>query len=204
MEKRKAFGFFERVLALALCACLMSGAQGAQMQRTLAEKVVRLHVVANSDAPEDQRVKLSVRDAVLALSQKLLAGAENASDAQEKLRAGLGAIEDAANAALEASGYGYTARAMLSQEEYPERAYEDFSLPAGEYCSLRVRLGQAQGKNWWCVVFPALCTSSDPSAAAADAGLTDAQIGWIRPDGKTVVRFRLAEFFRNLRRSIFG
>ena len=176
MEKRKAFGFFERVLALALCACLISGAQGAQMQRTLAEKVVRLHVVANSDAPEDQRVKLSVRDAVLALSQKLLAGAENASDAQEKLRAGLGAIEDAANAALEASGY----------------------------CSLLVRLGQAQGKNWWCVVFPALCTSSDPSAAAADAGLTDAQIGWIRPDGKTVVRFRLAEFFRELRRSIFG
>lgn len=131
-----------------LCASLQ-----AQQQR-LAEKLIRLHVVANSDTREDQRVKLLVRDAVLETADGLLRDAQNPEAA---LQTGLPELERAANEKLASLGCEETASVSLRRELFPTREYETFRLPAGVYRTLRVSIGQAGGHNWWCVVFPALC-----------------------------------------------
>ena len=199
MVKKKMFGLFEALLALCLCALFLVGADGLWMQRAVSDRVIRLHIVADSDGAEDQAVKLLVRDAVLSEAQTLCAQAKTRDEAAAFLRDNLAGLEKAAENALSCAGFSYGAQASLAPEHDPERRYEDFALPAGEYLALRVKLGQAQGKNWWCVVFPALCGQAAPEAAAADAGLTPRQLRFLRGDGETQVRFRVCELWEKLR-----
>ena len=142
-----------------LCASLQ-----AQQQR-LAEKLIRLHVVANSDTREDQRVKLLVRDAVLETADGLLRDAQNPEAA---LQTGLPELERAANEKLASLGCEETASVSLRRELFPMREYETFRLPAGVYRTLRVSIGQAGGHNWWCVLFPSLCFENATTATVPD------------------------------------
>ena len=133
------------VLTVTACAALQ-----AQSQR-MAEKIIRLHVVANSDSDVDQAVKLRVRDAVLREAQNVLS---DASDAKQAITAQLPALEAAANAELRRQGSGDTACVSFRRELFPTRDYDTFSLPSGVYQSLRVTIGEGAGHNWWCVIFP--------------------------------------------------
>ncbi len=132
-------------------------------QRRLARKTVRLHVIANSDEAADQAQKLRVRDGVLACVSGLTADCETADDARECIAAHLPEIAEAAQRVLAGSGYDVTV--SLGPETYGTRDYASFSLPAGTYPSLRVQIGEAAGKNWWCVVFPTLCTAATSDEA---------------------------------------
>ncbi len=199
MLKQKSFGVPEALLALCLCALLAFSADSLWMQRAVSDRVIRLHVVANSDEAQDQAVKLAVRGAVLEQAQKICAQAETRDEAEALLRDSLGALEAAADHALQSAGFAYGAQAALGEEHDPARRYGDFSLPAGKYLALRIRLGRAEGKNWWCVIFPALCGQRLPEAAAADAGLTPRQLRFLRGDGQAEVRFRLCELWEKLR-----
>ena len=89
-------------------------------------------------------------------------------------------------------------QASFGTEQFPTREYDSFSLPAGEYASLTLRLGEAEGKNWWCVIFPALCGAQDIEPAAEAAGMTPQQVRWIRSDGRIEIRFRLVELYQKL------
>lgn len=170
--------------------------------------VVRLHVLANSDSEEDQALKLSVRDAVLEVTEPLLAGCTDRATAAERIEEHAETIRTAAEEVIAAAGredLSGSVTVTLGEEEYPRRSYEQCTLPAGRYLSLRVCIGEAAGKNWWCVLFPPLCMSaaSADRGSAEDAfvsvGLTKDQYSVITETGKTKyrVRFRVLELWEN-------
>lgn len=149
-------------LALALCmAFLFAYAAWVSLrQQTLADDLLRLHVIANSDSVQDQQVKLLVRDRVLEVTEPLLAEADDQDEVRRILSEHLQQITDAAQQVLTDQGMPYQLSAQMATEYYPTRAYDTFSLPAGQYTGLKIRLGAASGHNWWCVVFPPLCTDA--------------------------------------------
>ena len=143
------------------------------------DSVVRLHVIANSDSDEDQALKLKVRDGVLAVASELVAECKTRDEAAVALRGGLDAIEDTAQAVVTSEGYEYDVSVKLCEEEYPTKNYESVCFPSGSYMSLQVKIGDAAGQNWWCVLFPNLCLSAATKSRAEDAfiqaGLTPEQ-----------------------------
>ena len=145
-------------------------------QNMLQEQVIRLHVVADTDDPVDQEIKLRVRDEVLALVDTIKEGAASKEEALQRLKDHLPQLQEAANRVLQEEGRFCQAVVTLTEEEFPTRFYDTFSLPAGIYDSLRVTIGSGEGKNWWCVVFPDLCVpavSKDVEAEAVSAGFSD-------------------------------
>ncbi|MBE6925485.1 MAG: stage II sporulation protein R [Ruminococcaceae bacterium] len=123
----------------------------------LRREVIRLHVVANSDTEADQAQKLRVRDAVNAYLMDLLENANSADDARKVISSHLTELEATAKDVLKAEGSDFAVHATLTEETFDVREYDTFTLPSGVYSSLRIELGAAEGRNWWCVVFPALC-----------------------------------------------
>ena len=135
------------------------------------KKVLRLHVIADSDLPADQSVKLSVRDAILDVIPALLDGCRDLDEARRAVTDGSQQLLAAADERLGALGASYGARVEIGEEYYPTREYDGVRLPAGRYTSVRVVLGSGEGRNWWCVLFPSLCLSAAKrSAHRADAG----------------------------------
>ncbi|NLG24515.1 MAG: stage II sporulation protein R [Clostridiales bacterium] len=130
---------------------------------------IRLHVIANSDGDYDQAIKLRVRDAVRETTADLLAGCDGAENAYETLRQSLPQIERAAAEAAKQAGYGGEVRASIGEFEFPDRVYGEELVPAGVYRAVRVILGEGQGKNWWCVVYPSMCL---PEEMPPDAEVT--------------------------------
>ena len=195
--KKRIFGIILMVLAVAV---LLAGFVLGQQQQALSEKLVRLHVVANSDSEEDQTVKLKVRDAVLAETQTIL---RNADDPKAALERHLPQIEAAANACLAREGSSDRAVATMDKELFPTREYETFSLPAGTYTALRVTIGSGQGHNWWCVVFPSICMSASAEEfdqAAQAAGLTDGEIRLITEDSEGYeLKFKSMELLQKVK-----
>ena len=129
-------------------------------RQTLRRELVRLHVVAASDSPEDQALKLRVKDAVV---ESLRSEMENLADAQQAkayLQTQLPRICTLANYVLQEAGSADVAQVSLAVEEFGTRVYDTFTLPAGVYDALRITIGPGEGKNWWCVVFPTLCVSA--------------------------------------------
>lgn len=118
--------------------------------------LVRLHVVANSDGIEDQKVKLLVRDRILRETEELLA-VESREEALERLAEKKGYLIQAAEDELQKYGFNYHAGLEMGEFNFPERKYEFGVLPAGQYQALRVVLGKGSGENWWCVLFPPVC-----------------------------------------------
>ena len=191
-------------LALALAATAIVATALLREQQALSEKLIRLHVVANSDSEADQAVKLRVRDAVLAVTEPLMEGAE---DPYAALSDALPEIESAAVNCLAALGVADPVTVTLGPEAYPTRVYESFSLPAGQYTSLRVTIGAGEGRNWWCVVFPSLCfaaTSSDLERAAATAGFSDGEVQLITEPDSYQLKFKAMEWVEQLRQWLLG
>ena len=142
----------------------------------LNQKLIRLHVVANSDSEQDQNTKLRVRDAIVASLAEGMADIGDVQAAKDYLQENLTKIETVANQVLEAAGVDSRAVVTLCKETFDIRKYDSFTLPSGVYESLRVVIGEGQGKNWWCVTFPALCMSASSDAfeaTAKTAGMDD-------------------------------
>lgn len=172
------------LFVLGIVAVCIYGTGVLKDRQSLRSDLIRLHVVADSDSEEDQAVKLQVRDAVIAALQDKMDSSWDASQAKAYLQAHLEEIQAVANETLEALGSTDTAAVTLGLEEFPVRYYDTFTLPSGVYESLRVTIGEGEGKNWWCVVFPSLCVSatsegfSDTAAAAGfPESLTDTLTG---------------------------
>ena len=190
---------------MVLAAVFLLGlALGGRDQSQLAEQVVRLHVLAHSDDPADQALKLQVRDAVLEAAEPLLADVHNPQEAEQALSGQLEALAQAGQAVVEREGYDYPVRAELTTSYFPTRAYEDFSLPAGYYRALRVEIGAAQGHNWWCVVYPPLCTVGVTEIEATSGPLSPDEMALMtQQDTEYVLRFQCAEWWGELTRWIF-
>ena len=180
------------LLALALAFLPVHG------EEKIYDTVVRLHVLANSDSEEDQALKLKVRDGVLAAAEPILTGVTTREEAIARLTEAMPRLEEAAAAVITAAGRNDPVAVTLGEESYPTRVYESCAFPAGTYVSLRVCIGEAAGKNWWCVLFPPLCLSSatkEAEDAFVDVGLSKEQYGIITETGKARyrVRFKILE-----------
>lgn len=193
-------------LMIGLAAAVLWGNWALNAQRKLADQVVRLHILANSDSEADQTLKLQVRDTVLARAEELLEAAEGRGEAETMLRESLPELTVLAQRTIEENGYRYPVRAELANTVFPTREYEDFRLPAGSYLALRVVIGEGAGKNWWCVVFPPLCAQSttDLAQTAMAAGLAEEDIRLIEEtDGGYLLKFKSIEFWEWIRQKLF-
>ena len=164
------------------------------------DTVLRLHVLANSDSEEDQALKLKVRDGVLAVTAPLLETATTRDQAEAIIRSHMTDIQSAAEAVVAENGSEQAVTVMLDLEDYPTLNYESCAFPAGEYLSLRVCLGEAEGQNWWCVLFPPMCVgAATKDNAFAEVGLTGDQYNIITQteNPKYKVRFKLLEAFES-------
>lgn len=190
----RRFRPWETAALLSLCLTLLWGCWANARQRSIASGLVRLHVIAASDEAEEQALKLRVRDAVLAWLRPRLAEAGSAAEAEEILLRELPGIRAAALAASE----GRPVTVSLGPEDYPLRRYGGFSLPAGRYESLRVVLGEGEGRNWWCVIFPTLCLDAAETGALREQ-LTGEDYALVTGESGFRLRFRLVELWGELR-----
>ena len=124
---------------------------------TLEDNVIRLHILANSDSLEDQTKKLLVRDAVLRESDNWLSGCRTAEACSAAIREKLPEITQTSEKALRKEGCSDSVSVSFGTTDFPQRSYGDFTLPAGSYQSLNIAIGKAEGQNWWCIMYPALC-----------------------------------------------
>ena len=188
----------ELTLMIVAALALTSGAVALHTQSQLAEKVVRLHVLANSDSEEDQALKLKVRDAVLEQATETLRGADDQAEARRRLTAILPELEETARVVITANGYDYGVRAELAETSFPTKEYDGFALPAGEYLALRVLIGEAAGQNWWCVVFPPMCVSAASESAELSDVLDEEQVEIVTEPQQYEVRFKVVEIFEEI------
>lgn len=191
---------WRRVLAL-FVACLVCTALWAEAtQVRLASQVIRLHVLANSDSEEDQALKLEVRDRVLETTSALLAGETEPQAAAVLLDQHLDDIAQTAAQEISAQGHDDRVEVRLEQTWFPTRQYQGISLPAGNYLSLRVLIGAAEGHNWWCVVFPNLCLPAVSERALEASTLTPGQISLLQEEETSYVfRFKALELWQSLK-----
>ncbi len=191
------------IILVIFCASSFLGNSVLKEEREIYEKTLRLHIPACSDSAADQEVKLKVRDAVLELLREPLSECETKDQSVKVVEQMRGDIQSTANKVLRDNNFNYTASVTLTEEYYPRKSYEDFTLPAGNYTSLKIELGQAEGKNWWCVLFPQVCLGTAKSGETlAEVGFTANQIRLLteQEESQYVVKFKIVEFLE----SIFG
>ena len=186
-----------------LCAIFWSVADFNASCEQLRKNVLRLHIVANSDSKADQALKLKIRDRILEESKGTFEGITDKEEAIRKARISLDKFENIANEVIEENGFPYKAKVKIGKAYFETREYERFTLPAGSYESLVIKLGKAEGKNWWCVIFPQVCLP-----AASDADLSDS----VNDSGVRVaenpknyeVRFKVVEIYEGIKHFLFG
>lgn len=190
-------GFITAVFCEGICAF-------AESRRGITEDVFRLHVIANSDSDEDQALKLRVRNAVLEASADIFGGAVSAADAKQLSEENLQLFEAAAAAEIAASGYDYPVRCEVGTVHFDRRVYGSAELPEGDYSALRVIIGEGDGRNWWCVMFPALClpavTNTDEvlSLAAENGVISTEELELMQDPENYEVKLYFAEVIKKL------
>lgn len=127
------------------------------IQKGIADEVIRLHVLANSDEDYDQQLKIKVKDGIVKMLENELHNSMSKDETRIILLQNLDKIEDKAKEIIEENGYNYNVSVKITFDDFPTKQYGDVVLPAGEYEALKVEIGEAKGKNWWCVMFPPLC-----------------------------------------------
>lgn len=189
IEKCLLFGFF--------CAVLFSMLGFTAQCESIPDKVFRLHILANSDSAEDQALKLRVRDRILEESAGLMDGVSTREEAEAAAAQSLPSLQAAAEDEIRQAGYAYPVQAEITRMYFPTRHYESVTLPAGEYDALRISIGEAKGKNWWCVLFPALCLPVAENGAQLSDVLSSSQLDVVQ--GNYEIRFKAVEWYEQLK-----
>ena len=197
MNKRKTFTLS---IATALIFSVLLSISGFDAKcHEIENEVLRLHVIANSDKENDQALKLKVRDEVLRMEAKLWKTAENKPQAMDIVKEHIDEIEDAAQEIVRENGYNYPVNATLTNCYFPTREYENFTLPAGNYDALRITIGEAKGKNWWCVLFPEICLGA---AADFSSVLSEESENIVSNPSDFQVKFKVVELYRGVKEKI--
>lgn len=194
----KKVGFLVLAFALAWCVGVIRD------RAELGDKLIRLHVVANSDSETDQAVKLQVRDAVMDYLKNV--DLQDVRSAKAYLQENLPEIRQIANRTLKEAGHTATAAVSLCKEAFDVRHYDNFSLPAGVYEALRITIGEGKGRNWWCVVFPALCYSAAGETfedVAVGAGFSGELASSLEGKDPIEIRFFLLDWLGKLENMLF-
>ncbi len=201
-KKNRSARFPLSPLIAGLCLAALLALLPVREDASLYGKLIRLHVLADSDSGEDQALKLKVRDALLPLTAALTENCSTREEAEAVLRRETDTLRRKAEETLRENGCAAPVTVTVSRERYPTRSYEGLRLPAGTYSSLRVMIGKAEGRNWWCVLFPPLCVKPAVSVGEEliSAGLTPDQVRILTDseNPRFVLRFKLLEIFGSL------
>ena len=159
MKKTKKSSKYRYIILLCMCIAgflytILHSEANTNIQQGIAKEIIRFHVVANSDTNVDQEVKLAVKDQVVHYMQGKLAGAKTKKEAKHIMKKEIPQMKHIAQKTLRKEGYDYSCDVVYHQREFPIKVYGDLTFPAGKYEALDVVLGNAKGKNWWCVMFP--------------------------------------------------
>lgn len=174
----------------------------------ISNSVFRLHIVANSNSPADQQLKLSVRDRILDQTAYLFKEARSAKESAEIAKKNLSKICQIAQAEIHRQGFDYAVTANVGNLAFPTKAYGDITLPSGKYTALRIEIGGAEGKNWWCVMYPPLCLTdgvlscSEQSKAKLQNSLSAEEYRLVTKKASGTIpveiRFKIVEIFQNI------
>ena len=190
MAKRIFFSLAVGLIVAMMAAAAWDLAQVGQQRAELEESVLRLHIVAQSDDPADQAVKLAVRDAVVEQYGQQLAQAESREQAQEIAQALLPAMLDTAKQTAARQGSLVPVTGEVGKFSFPAVSYEGYTLPAGEYQAVRIQLGEGTGHNWFCVLYPGVCLDS---STVLDQGMTSRQSDMLTHPEDYEIRFALLD-----------
>ncbi len=175
--------------------------------QTIRDDVIRLHIIANSDSQEDQSLKLKVRDAILAQCPEIFNGTITPEKAKELIIPQLENLTEIAEKTISENGYKYNVKATIETEYFSTRVYDNsVTLPAGKYLALKIIIGEGNGKNWWCVMFPSLCL---PATEATDNEIiesvfTDKEQSVVLQSDKYEIRFKLIEYTEQFKEYLTG
>lgn len=183
-----------------ICAVMLSMSHFSAACDDLRQNVLRLHIIANSDSDADQQLKLKIRDEILVQTDGLFEGSNDLQQAENAVCDNLTRFEEIANNVITENGFDYTATASFGISEFSTRYYDDFTLPAGEYQSLIIKLGKAEGENWWCVVYPTVCI---PAAKGELSDTVNDESAQIAKGGKRyIMRFKTVEIYEKIKNLI--
>ncbi len=193
-------------LALALVvSMLLSFARFDALCQELRTNVLRLHIIANSDADHDQQLKLNVRDAILKECEYVFKDNTSLEQAVNTVQENLDVFSSVAEKTILNNGYNYDVDVQLCEDFFDTRVYDDFTLPAGVYEALKIKIGNAQGKNWWCVMFPSVCVYSASNRDDSDANnkleySTSKQSAYVAEHSeKYVIKFKIVEIYERVK-----
>lgn len=216
MKIRSTFSFLKKEkrklvyiigIALGAATLLMGGEylRRQKLQQEIAEKIIRFHVIANSDSKEDQDLKLQVRDAVGGEMQELLAGIESREECEEVLRTNSGQITETAENVITEAGYDYEVETFLTEVNFPVKSYGNYTFPAGTYEALEVVIGEGAGHNWWCVMYPNMCFSGsvyevvdEEAKVSLEEVLSEKEYREVLSSGDYKVQFKYLTFLNEL------
>lgn len=186
------------LVALIICGVLNINAFSQQCE-SIREKMLRMHVIANSDSEEDQKLKLKVRDAVLLAGEKVFDGSITATEAKEKITPYIDYLENIALETIKNEGLDYNVKITVEKEYFNTRTYDNsITLPAGFYTAVKVIIGEGKGQNWWCVMFPPMCLPTAVAECEISDVLTDDETEIVTETEKYKFKFKIVEFFEEI------
>lgn len=187
---------FRSVCSAVIICCMLSLAGFSGACDDIEENVLRLHILANSDSYEDQQLKLKLRDAILAFTDELFADCSTKKQSMDAAQENIDLITEKAQSIIRAEGYDYPVQAYVTNMSFDTRAYDEFTLPAGNYDALRIVIGEGGGHNWWCVLYPAVCVPS----AEKDIGsvLNENETDIVTDSDRYIVSFKIVEIFESI------
>lgn len=187
------------VLAALLIACILNISSFSQECRSIRTKMLRMHVIANSDSAEDQELKLKVRDAVLAEGKEIFDGSVTAEEAQSKILPETERLRKAALEVIEKEGFEYDVKITVGSEYFNTRTYDNsVTLPAGYYTAVKVIIGEGEGHNWWCVMFPPMCLPAAVKECELSDVLEKDEVEIVEGGDKYSFKFKIVEIFEKI------
>lgn len=191
---------FEASLLIGIIVCCMVNISAFSKEcSSIRNKLLRMHVIANSDSEFDQSLKLKVRDAVLKEGRELFDGTITASQAQEKILPNVERLKESALSVIESENADYDVSVKVVNEYFKTRTYDNkVTLPAGYYTAVKVVIGEGKGKNWWCVMFPPMCLPAANTDCKIDDVLNEEQCNIVENGNRFKFKFKLVELCQEL------
>lgn len=181
-----------------ICAVLISITNFNALCDDLRQNILRLHIIANSNSTADQELKLKIRDRILEEASGVFANAKSLEVAEDKAQKEISHFNEIANSVIKENGFNYKAEVSLGDCFFETRHYDTFSLPAGNYRSLIIKLGEAKGKNWWCVIFPSVCIPAASTGNLRDSVKENsAQIA--EQSDRYIIKFKTVEIYEKIK-----
>lgn len=185
------------IFALTFCFILMLVPFEGQC-REISDKVFRVHILANSDSEADQKLKLLVRDALVNAGEEILKDVDSKEEAERLIEKNIPKLKSIAENVVFQNGYDYPIDLEITNMYFDTRHYGNITMPGGFYDALRVKIGKAEGKNWWCVMFPSLCIYSVSKTETLEENLSDGEYKIISSENEYQYRFKIVEIFTGI------